>query len=556
MTDRRVARHAGRSLCFLMVWIALVGVLLVPGESSAQGAPPTRIGPARPFAARSSDGIGSAWWRSLLAASKDLGPSHAPSAQVVLDLRASAVLTLVQQWADSRGLTVTPYAQGLVALLSGPSARLGHSLGVRIDQYRAPGGKRFMASARQARIPAALQGVVTGLGRISSYQDWRADALDYVPAGGLTPSGLLAAYDAGPLASRGDQGAGETVVVFEVDGYSKSDLATFATNNHLPSFSQGSGALSVVGGQAGSPEGESTMDLETLREIAPKAHLVYDNLLTGSTNQSTATGVLLKAFTAANTRFPGAIWSLSLGFCEKAFTFADVNAVNQVVAQAEKNGTSVFASSGDTGGLDCTPQGNWGAIPEQEDQGVQIPAVLPAVTGVGGTTLSVTSSGSYASEASWFYPAMGQGTGGGMSTLFAQPTWQVGSGLPTPSTSEPRQVPDVAADADPVTGNAIVSGGGPSVGSGTSLAAPIWAGFTALMDAYLRGQNQCVIGAANPDLYALADHAQSYPAFHVVTTGGNNVYRNGTGYSPTTGLGSPDVWNMVRDLVSLKRCPA
>jgi subtilase family serine protease len=93
-----------------------------------------------------------------------------------------------------------------------------------------------------------------------------------------------------------------------------------------------------------------------------------------------------------------------------------------------------------------------------------------------------------------------------------------------------------------------VQGGEWQQGNGTSLATPVWAGFTALVDGYLRRQHRQPLGFANAKLYGLSDHAQPYPPFHVVTSGGNDVYRNGSGYSPTTGLGSPDVWNLARDL--------
>jgi kumamolisin len=505
-----------------------------------------------PLVKTTSHGSGSTgWWTSFLAASEDLGPSRARTADALFDLRATADKPAVRQWDTVHDLRTSWYADGTVAIVTGTPESLGKSLGVRVDAYRSPNGKSFSAATRQPAVPEALTEDVTSIGRISSYASWQND---FVPKGGLTPTGLLGAYGARPLIARGDSGTGETVVVFEVDGYAKDDLAAFASKYHLPSFSQGSGAITVVGGQAGKAEGESTLDLETLREIAPKAHLVYFNLLAGANQQSNPADVLLRAFSKVNAQFPGAIWSLSLGFCEKALTFADLDALNKQVVLAEDKGTSVFAASGDAGGLECVPQGKWGSKPTQEDVGVQVPAALPAVTGVGGTTLSVTPTGAYANETSWFYPVLGLGTGGGMSSAFAQPSWQVGDGLPTPSSSEPREVPDVAADADPVTGNALIEGGHKSQGSGTSLATPIWAGFTALMDGYLRGLKQCPIGSANQDLYSLADHAQTYPPFHTVTTGGNDVYRNGPAYSPTTGLGSPDVWNLARDLAVASRC--
>ncbi len=483
------------------------------------------------------------WWTSMLASSYDLGPSRSSRVDVVVTLgpRQEGALNT---WASTHGFATNLFAGGGVAVIAGRPASLGRAFQVSIHDFRAADGQRFYAARGVASLPPALRPVVTGVGRISSFYQVTSD---YVPGGALLPGGLLKAYDATPLRSGGFAGGGETVVAFEVDGFSARDLSAFQ-RQYLPA-SQRSTKLTVVGGQAGPSSGESNLDLETLMEIAPQAHLVYFNLLHNLGANETLTAALLRGFKAVASSYPGAIWSLSLGFCEKAFGFADLHALDLVLAEAESHGTTVFASSGDSGGLECTPQ-NWGPIPTQQDVGVQVPAVLPLVTGVGGTTLSVTSSGAYAGETTWTDPALSQGTGGGVSTLFAQPSWQVGPGLPTPSGSRPRQVPDVSADANPDTGNAIVSGGSNSVGGGTSLSAPIWAGLTALIDGYLRRNGRAPLGFANPALYRLAAGGARYTAFHDVTIGGNDIYTAGAGYDPVTGLGSPDAWNLARDLAA------
>ena len=492
---------------------------------------------------------GPKWWAEFLAHSRDLGPAGSQATGTVLDLTLGADGQDVADWAQRHGLAFHIYANGRVGIVSGSGARLGAAFGVKVDEWLSPTGAHFVAAKGQPKVPASLRAQVSGVGRVSSYAAWGDD--DF-PAGGLSPAGLLTVYDAGPLARR-FSGAGETVVAFEVDGYSKADLDGFAKKYHLPLFFRGPGRLVVHGGPAGPVQGESDMDLETLREIVPGARLVYFNLA-GVKATSTA-GALVEAFSQAARRWPGAIWTLSLGLCEKLFSFDDLVAVNKVVAAAEAAGTTVFAASGDTAGLDCTgwDSRSWGSAPSAGDVGVQVPAVLPGVTGVGGTALVLSASGSYSSEAAWYYPALGQGTGGGVSTLIGQPRWQSGPGLPAPSSGRGREVPDVAAIADPVTGNAIVQAGEPSEGNGTSLATPVWAGFMALIDAYLRAKGDRPVGFANADLYYLAGHSPPYPPFHVVRAGGNAVYLNGSAYSPTTGLGSPDVWGLARDFAWLAR---
>ena len=68
--------------------------------------------------------------------------------------------------------------------------------------------------------------------------------------------------------------------------------------------------------------------------------------------------------------------------------------------------------------------------------------------------------------------------------LVSRPSWQIGLEA-LGSVPDMREVPDVAADADPVTGNTIVVGGALETGGGTSLSSPIWAGFTSLIDEFL-----------------------------------------------------------------------
>jgi kumamolisin len=141
-----------------------------------------------------------------------------------------------------------------------------------------------------------------------------------------------------------------------------------------------------------------------------------------------------------------------------------------------------------------------------------------------------------------------------VSVGFARPPWQTGIGTGGQlDQNNGRQIPDVAADADPATGTMIIVGGAIGQGGGTSLATPIWAGFTALIDQYLRSQHRPPVGFFNPLLYGLANGSPSFPPFHDITLGGNTLYPATPGYDMVTGLGSPDVWNLARDLASQSR---
>jgi kumamolisin len=114
-----------------------------------------------------------------------------------------------------------------------------------------------------------------------------------------------------------------------------------------------------------------------------------------------------------------------------------------------------------------------------------------------------------------------------------------------------RLVPDVSADADPFTGVRIMFNQKTESGGGTSQAAPIWAALTALMNQYLIAHGGHAAGAMNPLLYQVSAGA-ARPAFHDITVAGNAVYMAAPGYDVVTGLGSPDVNNLVQDLLDIQ----
>ena len=114
-----------------------------------------------------------------------------------------------------------------------------------------------------------------------------------------------------------------------------------------------------------------------------------------------------------------------------------------------------------------------------------------------------------------------------------------------------RLTPDISAVADPFTGVQIVFDRQFVVGGGTSLAAPIWAGATALMNQYLVENGGRLIGDLNPLLYSISRGAR-LPAFHDIVLGGNAVAYAGPGYDLVTGLGSPNIDNLVRDILILQ----
>ena len=254
-----------------------------------------------------------------------------------------------------------------------------------------------------------------------------------------------------------------------------------------------------------------------------------------------------RMFDDAARRYPGSVWSLSIGWgCEALVTAADVAPVRSALANAHRRGITVFDASGDNGGLECKGGEDWSAAPGPDDVGVDSVASLPEITSVGGTTLSTDMQGRWLDESAWVDVPLSQGTSGGVSRLFARPAYQ--HELSLERDTEHRLVPDVSAVADPFTGVKLIYQQSTMVGGGTSQSAPIWAAFTVLMNQYVIDRGGRPLGDINTLLYRVAEGAH-LPGFRDITLGGNAVDVPADGYDLVTGLGSPNVANLASDLL-------
>lgn len=493
--------------------------------------------------------IGGAYGR-LLAAAVDEGPSTSENAQVTVQFADEKAATALRHWAKVNGLMVRRDPGEGWAVVHGAAQALGPAFGVAIHDYRRPDAAFYAAPAAPV-IPAELRGRLSGVGRILGYSPHHEarpllPPLD-VPDRSLTPVAVANTYNVSPLRGRGFAGQGESVAVFSFGGYRQSDLDTFADQFGLPRFTP-----DVIGGPL--PEkasGETTMDLEIVHALAPGARTVVVNARSTAEGKGGTYVRVADLMNRVTREAPGAIWSLSIGWgCDNLVNAVDLAPVRSALATAHARGTTVFDASGDLAGLDCRNGQEWTAPPGPDDVGLDSVASLPEITDVGGTHLSTDASGRWLGERAWFSPVLTLGSGGGASHVFARPPWQV-SALAI-SQGPQRLTPDVSAVADTHTGLGIVLDGRQAVGGGTSQAAPLWAGMAAVMNQFLLAQGGRRLGDLNPLLYRIAEGAE-VPAFHDITVGANAIGSAGPGYDVVTGLGSPDVDNLARDVLALQR---
>ncbi len=366
-----------------------------------------------------------------------------------------------------------------------------------------------------------------------------------------SPQQIRNAYNIQPLLDAGITGAGETIVLidFATNPNLQSDVHLYdqfyglsdPTINVISPFSTPSTNATYYS--------ETALDIETAHSLAPDAtiDLVLANV-DQITDETQFLPLALQVTQYAIENNLGDVISQSFGLGESCAPDGYLDAEQQVFAEAQAQGITVLASSGDNGAtvITCSSDGL------SHEKGVSLPAADPLVTAVGGTTLNATlQTGKYAGETVWNEDSNGAGaTGGGISTIFPVPDYQQNiAGLTQ------RGVPDVAFDGDPLTGVPVIFTDGGSLFieeyGGTSVGSPAWAAIVALLNQKAGHR----LGFLNPAIYALSTGASYDTAFHDILHGNNSVtgqdvkgnpiavtgYRAATGWDPVTGLGSPIV---------------
>jgi subtilase family serine protease len=343
---------------------------------------------------------------------------------------------------------------------------------------------------------------------------------------GDSPAAIRAAYGIDAIAfSSGaivGDGAGQTIAI--VDAYSDpniaADLTAFDAEYGLPGPS--SFTVDNLGASSTDPAWalETALDVEWAHAIAPAANIV---LVEASSDSLQALFGAVKY--ASNLPGVGVV-SMSWGASE---------------ISSETTYDSLFTTpAGHTNVTYVTASGDYGAW-----SGVAYPSASPNVLAVGGTTLTLSASGSYGSESGW------SGSTGGFSSFESEPSYQAATLLSAGLSTGARAVPDVALNADPNTGYSVYDSvpyngesGWFDVG-GTSGAAPAWAALVAIAD-----QGLAIAGHGPLSTTELLNELYSLPSsdFHDVATGSNG-YSATAGYDLVTGLGSPRANLLVAGLV-------
>ena len=478
-----------------------------------------------------------------------------------------ASVDIVTAYLSAQGLQVLDVARNhQLVRARGPVAVVQAAFGVQIDNFVLRGRQVHAPRNTPSLPPAIAQHVLAihGLDDVGVPEPRLATptatpALGSGPNGGYVPSELRSAYDAGPLLGSGADGTGQTVAIYELSGYTPSDVDTYLSMFQLgpPRYTNVfvNGATNVPGPGSG----EVALDMEVVSAMAPGARqLIYIGA-----DASLTTG--LAVYNAVVADNAAHVVTTSWGICELFVTPAYDSTLDNILVQASAQGQAVFAASGDAGAFDCDVPGGFG-----NTLAVDSPANDPHIIGAGGTRLLLSAGGGYGSEQVWACAppacnavhAFGDGGGGGLSTVFPQPGYQNGPGTHGPFANGKREVPDVSADADPNTGYAVFctvraacqqpnGTVGWWVFGGTSAAAPLWAAVAADTNQHLFNHGKATLGSGNSAIYAVFQSTQPFPAFHDVTVGNNLFYPATSGYDLATGIGTPDVWNFARDAASL-----
>ncbi|MBV8820569.1 MAG: S8/S53 family peptidase [Acidobacteriaceae bacterium] len=481
----------------------------------------------------------------------------------------------IKGWLEQQGLSVGNVARARnFVSFSGTAAQIETAFNTRLDSFDLNGEVHF-ANVSDPAVPAAFAPVISSIRGLNDFRPKARSRMmpKYTSSRGnhyLAPDDLALIYDIKPLYDSGIDGTGQSLVVVGQTALRMTDISQFRSYFNLPANTPQVTLVpnSFDPGIRRSDLSEADLDIEISGAVARNATILYvyaDNVM--------------DALQYAIDQNMAPVLSMSYGSCEQETSSSDAQTMRSWAQQANAQGMTWFAASGDSGGADC-----YGTGPGSQGIGlaVDLPAGIPEVTGVGGTEFAEGSGTywnaangtnsssvvSYIPEVAWNDSAQDgspSASGGGASIFFSKPSWQAGNGVPSDGK---RDVPDVAwaasADHDGVL---AYYNGSLSAFGGTSAGAPSFAGIATLLNHYLVSnglQASAGLGNINPGLYSMAKNASG--VFHDIVSGNNEVtvtcsgfHQRGStcssagtygfsaapGYDQVTGWGSVDVFNLI-----------
>lgn len=432
-------------------------------------------------------------------------------------------------FAQANGLRVTAtHSNRMLVDVNGSVADVERALHLRFNIYRHPTENRtFFAPDSEPTLDLSVPILhISGLNDYSlprprSVATRLVSAQNITPNAGAGPGGgymgndFRAAYVPGVALN----GSGQTIGLLQFDGYSASDIADYESQAGLPNVPLQNVLLDGYDGTPGGGSGqiEVSLDIEMAVSMAPGLSkiIVYEAGPFGNFDD-----ILNRMATDNLAQQLSCSWGLVGGAADPT--------ADQIFQQMAAQGQSFFAASGDS---------------DAYTGSIDFPSDNPYITQVGGTTLTTTGpNGSWVSETVWNWGS-GIGSGGGISTQYSIPAWQTNISMTANQGSTTmRNIPDVALTADNVYVRAL--GSDYNVG-GTSCAAPLWAGFMALVNQQAVAMGQPTAGFINPAVDAIGTGSGYASAFHDITTGDNTWSSSPTkfyavsGYDLCTGWGTP-----------------
>ena len=433
----------------------------------------------------------------------------------------------VIRFAQARGLTVAgTHPNRLNVDVTGTVASIEKAFHVTMNVYQHPTENRtFYAPDREPTADLSFQlWHISGLDNYSIPQPAiarRPPGVHSLATTGSCPSqsfcgsDMRAAYYGGTSLT----GSGQSLGLLEYYGTDLSDLTTYFTNagqtNNVPIDLDSVDGTSTSCVYPSCDDTEQTLDMTQALGMAPgmSSLVMYVGSTDAAIFEAMATANPLNAQLSSS-------WTWSP---------ADPNTDNPYFEEFATQGQNLFQAAGDSG--------KWSSSSKI------FPADDVYITSVGGTDLTTSSAGGpWSSETAWV-----DGGGGISPDHYAIPSWQVGVTC-TSCSSSYRNAPDVSANAnftfyvcaDQTTCTANEYGG-------TSFAAPMWAGYLALVNQQAVANGGATLGFINPSLYSIGEGSSYHTDFHDITSGSNG-YSATTGFDLATGWGSPNGSGLITGL--------